>query len=100
MASRYGVSQGTVYRAVTGRTWAHVDEPVSKPKRAQARDVRLSVAKVREARKLRVQGWTYPRLAARYDVHVVTIRRAVVGESWEHVLDPPPVANGRVRRER
>ena len=76
----------------------HRREPASEPKRTEASNVRLSVAKVQEARKLRAKGWSYPRLAARYDVHVVTIRRAVVGESWEHVLDPPPEPKGRVRR--
>ena len=82
LGERYGVAHITVYNAVTGRTWAHVDEPIPGEVRTTRAGSKLSVARVREARRLRERGWSYSRLAERYGVFFTTIREAVSGRTW------------------
>lgn len=47
---------------------------------------KLSDDAVREARLGRQQGASYPALARRYGVSIATIRSAVVGRTWKHVV--------------
>lgn len=49
-------------------------------------NAKLTDEDVREARRLRVDGWSYPKIGARFGVAARTARTAVIGETWRHVL--------------
>lgn len=51
---------------------------------------RLDEDKVREMRRLRQKGWSWRKLAARYDVHVNAVVEATMGRSWAFVDEPIP----------
>jgi hypothetical protein len=52
-------------------------------------NAKLTVAKVREARRLYGSGsYTYKQLAVKYGVHFLSLRLAIIGKTWAHV-DPP-----------
>jgi hypothetical protein len=46
---------------------------------------RLTEHRVREARRLRAKGWTYPELCRRYGVARLTLYYAITGRTWSHV---------------
>lgn len=58
--------------------------------RGYVHQMRLNEAKVREMRQLRQQGWSWRKLAARYDVHVNAVVEATMGRSWAYVDEPIP----------
>ena len=85
------MSRNALHRAITGKTWGHVPGAVTGRVRSPSTRARLTEERVKEARRLQAQGWSYPRLAERYKVGTRTIHAAVTGKSWTHVEDPPPV---------
>lgn len=52
--------------------------------------MRLNEQKVREMRKLRQKGWSWRKLAARYEVHTNAVVEATMGKSWAYVDEPIP----------
>ena len=74
------------------------DNMIDRSKRGYVHQMRLNVDKVREMRQLRQQGWSWRKLAAKYDVHMNAIREATLGKTWAHVDEPIPTYVGKPGR--
>jgi hypothetical protein len=61
---------------------SHMGEPAVGSAHGRAK---LDEAMVAEARRLKREGWTYPKLVERYGVGKVTLFYAVSGRTWRHV---------------
>lgn len=73
---------------------------LDRSQRGYVHQMRLDEAKVREMRALRQGGWSWRKLATRYDVHVNAVREATMGKSWAYVDAPiPTVVIGPGRRK-
>lgn len=57
-------------------------------------NAKLDEKKVGIARTLFKQGWSIRTLAMIYNVSHVAIDKAIHGETWTHVEEPPPVPRG------
>jgi HNH endonuclease len=107
LAKRYGVHQNCVISAVTGKTWAHVTEPiptyvgrpgVSTGPRAKEKPggkagiknpaAKMTPDKVCEMRALRAQGETVEALAAKFGLSIPSAHKIVTLESWASVVSP------------
>lgn len=53
---------------------------------------------VSDGRRRFTAGETYKAIAESYGVDCETLRKALRGEAWKHVTDPPPVTAWRVKR--
>lgn len=50
---------------------------------------KLTATQVLEMRALRAEGWSYPKLAERYNVSHPTIQAAIKGVTWKHIGGVP-----------
>ncbi len=46
---------------------------------------KLTEADVREVRRLRADGWSYPKLGVKFGVHSTTMLEIALGRTWTHV---------------
>src|ERR1051326_4320190 len=68
----------------------NADNMRDRSQRGYVHQMRLDEAKVREMRQLRQKGWSWRKLAARYDVHMNAVVEATMGRSWAYVDEPIP----------
>lgn len=91
VARKFKVDVTTIKAIAHGRTWKHVEGGPDLSGRdwrlrgERNKSAKLTVAKVREARTLHAEGWTFTALGERYGVSRVAIRNAVVGQTWKTV---------------
>lgn len=71
------------------------DNMIDRSKRGYVHQMKLNEDKVREMRRLRQQGWSWRKLADRYQVQMNAVRQAVMGETWTHVDEPIPTYVGK-----
>ena len=107
LAKRYGVHQTCIISAVTGKTWAHVAEPIptyvgragrtTGPRAKQKPGARaglknpaakMTPEKVCEMRALRAQGKTVEALANEFGLSVPSAHKIVTLQSWTSVSSP------------
>jgi len=94
LEERYGVSSTALRNAIKGHSFSYVDEPLPGPVRTRTAMFKLTEAKVREARRLRLKGWVYSRIGERFGVSRVCVYLAITGKTWAHVENPGPVVDG------
>lgn len=98
LATRSGLPYNTVHDAIRGVTWAHVDDraPEESSGESSRPGVLLTAATVEEMRRARARGDSLRSLADRFGLRYATVRAAVQGTTWRHLIDSPPVpASGR-----
>lgn len=84
-----------LYQAVTGSSWAHLDEdhpPVKYTK------TRLTEQDVKRLRTRAHAGEEIKQLAIGLGMSTAAVGAAVRGQTWAHVTDPPPVRKRRKYR--
>lgn len=88
-----GIGADTARLAVRGETWTHVEEqPVESRASAVGEGnpaAKLTAARVAAARRMARGGVAVETIASAYGVTTKTITRAVRGETWRHVDEPP-----------
>jgi len=57
-------------------------------------NAKLDEDKVARARRLYLEGWSAGSLAALFGVTPTVMHFAIVGRTWRHVRNPPPVRKG------
>jgi lambda repressor-like predicted transcriptional regulator len=77
LSDHFGVSVRTVWLAISGRTWSHIEEPTSDP-----RSRRLTMKRARRIRELHARGAMVTDLAARYMVSCSEIRAVLRHDRW------------------
>lgn len=83
LALTYRVSYRTLFYALHGYTWRHLNE-IAPPIKAKAK-TRLDPDKVRSIREKHRQGISTQKLATEYGVHRTTIQTIVSRKHWKHV---------------
>jgi len=85
------IYERTIYNALTGDTWRHIEDPPP----VVPTSARLTPELAREARGLASIGWPCAWLAEFYEVDPKTVRAAVTGlppgKPWTEIMDPPPL---------
>ncbi len=94
MAILYGVSLGTVKKAISGEWWQHVAEPPCTALRRGS--TKLTDAMVVSIRTEYDAGASTESLASQYNVHRNNIRLIVTSKTWNHL---PPCENMGIARE-
>jgi hypothetical protein len=90
IAKKYGITPQLVHLIAHGKAWKHIGgdgPPVGMARGEDNGQCKLTDDKVREARRLRREGWTLASLASRYGVGLMTIRAACLGLTWGHVAN-------------
>lgn len=72
LASKYGLHRSTIRKILIGKHWAHVEMPNST--RAKYHVTKISPSQISE---MIESGLSEKELAARYGIHVVTVRRLI-----------------------
>lgn len=93
LAAEFGIEHKTLWSAVSGRSWAHLDgvaPPVLRPLR------KLDEVTVVQARRLAARGLLLTEIAERLGANPCTLFDAITGVSWKEVDDI--VAPTRVQR--
>lgn len=86
LSREFGFPEMTLYNAIIGRSWAHVQDPGPVPVDPDIRHgAKLTPHMVREARCRRAAGVPLAQLADEADVTLATIRDAITGRTWKHV---------------
>ena len=106
IAARFGVSGWTIGAVLTGRTWAHISEPLGicvshgRPVRGErVGGSRLREEDISEIFRLRESGMSQRSIAERFGVSRSNIGWIVTGKSWAHVSrEAPESPPGRLRR--
>jgi predicted transcriptional regulator len=95
LAEHFEVSEPTMTLALTGKTWAHVPNPVeirsqeeSQHRGSLTPTAQLDEEDVIEVRNLSAQGWSQSQIARHLGVAQATIQKLLSGKSWKHVPDP------------
>lgn len=80
LAAEFGISDGTMSRALRGETWTHV-----LPAGQRFQHAKLTEAIVRECRRRYAAGETQTALAAEFGVSVMAMNMTIRGLRWGHV---------------
>lgn len=90
LAKRFRVSQSYVSEVIRGDTYDDCGGPIVRRERGRGVIV-LDEDKVREIRRRYARGERCAVLARELRLSYACVRNAVVGRSWAHVEDPPPL---------
>lgn len=92
IAADMPVGLDAVHCAITGRTWAHVKNPDPIPPHPTNNpNTVMTAAMVKEARRRAAAGESVNDMVSDYPVGESGLRQAILGYSWKHITDPPPV---------
>jgi hypothetical protein len=83
-----GLSYGGVSDAVRGVSWARLPQPAVV--RRLGKNCKMSEDQVSEARLRAASGGDWKALSAQWGVAREVLKRAIAGETWGSLLDPPP----------
>ena len=98
LAKKYGVSQSSIYAALSGKTWKDAGGPIQTKdsrRRRIRRSSRMNEERVREARRLFEKGQSLTELARRFGASTGTMSDLVRGKTWSHVPGATQVRKGR-----
>lgn len=73
---------------------------IERSQRGYVHQSKLDEAKVREMRQLRQQGWSWRKLAERYNVAHNAVIEATTGKSWSWIDEPIPTYVGKPGRRK
>jgi hypothetical protein len=89
LAALHQVGQAVISGITTGRSWQHVDGPLTRGLHF-ARNVKLNPQAVTEIRQLISGGARQKEVAARFGVTEGTVRYVISGRGWKHVPEVQP----------
>jgi hypothetical protein len=83
IADRFSVSRNIVVDILRGRSWTWLREELGPIAERCRRAKKLTADDASEIRRLRSDGWTYPAIAAKFDIHHSMAMKIVSGKQWK-----------------